>query len=71
MIAFSADIYSAAGVQAAVDAFADFARFEWSGAPEDGYFKVGFTPDDDVDPAELEGEFSNFALARSIEGRGA
>jgi hypothetical protein len=70
-LALHAEIYTEDGIRAAVGAFADFGSFQWDERPEGGYYTVSFDAADDVDPVELEGEFGNFALARSIESANA
>ena len=66
---FDATVYREAGIQAAIDAFADFGSFDWSNEAVDGYFEVQVESADDVDQRDLEGEFGNFAFARSYDGR--
>lgn len=66
---FDSTIYRDAGIRAAIDAFADFGAFEWSGESTDGYFEVRIDAADDVDQRDLEGEFGNFAFARSFDSR--
>lgn len=67
MLTLSSEFYSAAGIRSAVNTLADFGSFEWDGTASDGYFEVDIKAADDVDPVELEGEFANFALARTVE----
>ena len=52
-----------------MDAFADFGAFEWSEEATDGYFEVTITSADDIEQKDLEGEFGNFAFARSFDER--
>jgi hypothetical protein len=66
---FNATIYRSGGIQAAVNAFADFGAFEWSQEASDGYFDVTITAADDIELSDLEGEFGNFAFARSFDER--
>ena len=69
MLKLCADIYTVAAIQEAVGVFADFAEFDWHEEPESGYFAIGISAADDVDPVELVGEFGNYVLTRSIEAR--
>ncbi len=71
MLTLTSDIYSAAGIRSAIGVFVDFGAFEWTEVAKDGYFSIDVTAGDDVDFDELIGEFTNFALAHTIEsGRG-
>lgn len=66
---FNADIYSVAGIQAAASTFADFGTISVPEQADDGYYKVSILAADDVDQRDLEGEFGNFAFARSLDER--
>lgn len=67
MVRLSTEFYSAAGIRAAIDALEDFGAFRWDESAKDGYFDIEVEAAEDVDGSELEGEFANFALARSVE----
>ncbi len=66
---FNAEIYSPAGIQAAASTFADFGTITVSTEAADGYYDVTIASADDVDQRSLEGEFGNFAFARSFDER--
>jgi hypothetical protein len=68
-VKFNAEIYSNAGIQAAASTFADFGTINVPGDAMDGYYDVNIVAADDVDQRDLEGEFGNFAFARSFDER--
>jgi hypothetical protein len=61
------DIYSDDAISRAVSTFADYGVFNITPEDKDGRIQVDITPNDDIDEAELIGEFANYVLVDSVE----
>jgi len=64
---FAKSLYQPLAVRQAVETYADFATITTEEG--DTHTVVSLQPADDVDGAELRGEFQNFVLARSVGPR--
>jgi hypothetical protein len=63
------DIYSDDAISRAVSTFSDYGVFDITPADKGGHIQVEITPSDDIDEAELVGEFANYVLVDSVESK--
>lgn len=67
-VAFSRSLYEPDAIRAAIDAFADLARFELDDQGEDIVVRIA---EADSEIAHLADEFANYALVETVTRRAA